>query len=71
MLTNNVQNLKDEIPKLNQDEIKSLYVSSCEILKTFHRRFPPKTTEQELKVRNILELIILNYIDFIPLFSNK
>jgi hypothetical protein len=53
MQTNNVQNLKDEIPKPNQDEIKTLYFSSIEILKAFHRMFPPKNTEQELKVNSI------------------
>jgi hypothetical protein len=53
MQTNSVQNFKDEIPKVNQDEIKSLYFSSVEILKAFHRMFPPRNAEQELKVKII------------------
>ena len=51
MQTNNVQNLRDEIPKHYQEEIKSIYVSSCEMLKTYHAIFPPKNTVQELKLK--------------------
>lgn len=47
---------KDEIPKSYQDELKSIYISSCEMLKTYHAMFPPKNTEQELKVNNLKEL---------------
>jgi hypothetical protein len=43
-------NWVDEIPKTNQDEIKSIYMCSSEMLKNFHRTFPPKNAEQELKV---------------------
>ena len=50
MQSNNVQNLKDVIPKPNQEELKTIYISSCEMLKKFHAMFPPKNTEQELKV---------------------
>ncbi|CAF0953148.1 unnamed protein product [Brachionus calyciflorus] len=51
MQTNNVQNLRDEIQKSYQDEIKSVYISSCEMLKTYHSMFPPKNTEQEMKLK--------------------
>ncbi|RNA32222.1 general transcription factor IIH subunit 1 [Brachionus plicatilis] len=51
MQTNNVQNLRDEVPKNYQEEIKSIYVSSCEMLKTYHAMFPPKNSEQELKLK--------------------
>ena len=50
MQTNNVQNLKDEIPKTNQEEVKVLYRSSREILKTYYKMFPPKNADQEQKV---------------------
>lgn len=51
MQTNNVQNLRDEVPKNYQEEIKSIYVSSCEMLKTYHCMFPPKNSDQELKLK--------------------
>jgi transcription initiation factor TFIIH subunit 1 len=50
MQSNGIRNLKDEIPKVNQDEIKTIYLCCCEMLKNFHRAFPTKNTEQELRV---------------------
>lgn len=46
--------LKDVIPKPNQEEIKLIYISSCEMLKSYHAMFPPKNTEQQLKVHYII-----------------
>ena len=52
MKTNPIQDLKDEIPKVKQDEIKTLYSSSAEMLRHFHACFPPKNAELETKVTN-------------------
>ena len=50
MQSNAVQNLKDEIPKKNQEEAKALYISSCEMLRHFWACFPPKNEQLENKV---------------------
>ena len=55
MQSNGVQNLKDEIPKPNQEEVKAMYVCACEMLKSFHAMFPPKNSEQELKLKSMKE----------------
>lgn len=55
MQSNGVRNLKDEIPRMNQEEIKSLYLCSCEMLKNFHRAFPPKNSEQDLRLKSMKE----------------
>lgn len=54
MQSNGIRNLKDEIPKVNQDEMKTIYLCCFEMLKNFHRAFPPKNTEQELRVNSKL-----------------
>jgi len=50
MQSNGVQNLKDEIAKKNQEEVKALYISSCEMLRHFWACFPPKNDQLEHKV---------------------
>jgi len=50
MQTNAVQNLKEEIPKPIQEEIKYIYQTAVQMLKAFHGIFPPKNNEQEQKV---------------------
>lgn len=56
--------LLDVIPKPNQEELKTIYISSCEMLKKFHAMFPPKNAENELKVG--LDLLIIGiYFCFI------
>lgn len=57
MQANNEQTLKDEIPKANKDEIKSVYFSSIEILKAFYRMFPPKNNDQEAKLASMKEAL--------------
>lgn len=57
MLTNGIQNLKDEIPKINQEEIKALYVSSCEMLRHFWACFPPKNLQLETKLKAMVETL--------------
>jgi hypothetical protein len=54
MQSNAVQNLKEEIPKSIQEEIKYIYQTAIQMLKAFHGIFPPKNNEQEQKVTKSL-----------------
>ncbi len=47
--------IKDEIPKVNQEEIRAQYTTATEMLKSFHTMFPPKNAEQELKFTSMKE----------------
>lgn len=57
MQKDGIQNLKEEIPKRNQEEVKALYISSCEMLRHFWACFPPKNEQLENKLKLMKETL--------------